>query len=119
MRQDTGRALASGQDIALIDDLDIASLRHATGATTGPRDIGRTTRTALARPARPLAALSFVAGLWLIHILFYPVTLVMPAIINFAFGALAVAFSVLEPVNRLVRAKEERAVETEQAMSGA
>jgi uncharacterized membrane protein YesL len=74
---------------------------------------------ALARPARPLAALSFVAGMWLIHILFYPVTLVMPAIINFAFGALAVAFSVLEPVNRLVRAQEERAVEAEQAMSGA
>jgi uncharacterized membrane protein YesL len=74
---------------------------------------------ALARPGRPLAALGFVAALWLIHILFYPVTLVMPAIINFAFGALAVAFSVLEPVNRLVRALEEHADKTEQAMSGA
>lgn len=74
---------------------------------------------ALARPGKPLAALGFVAGLWLLHILFYPVTLVMPAIINFAFGTLAVAFSVLETVHHLVRAKEERAVEAEQAMSGA
>lgn len=66
---------------------------------------------ALARPGKPLAALGFVAALWLIHILFYPVTLVMPAIINFAFGALAIAFSVLETVQCLVRAKEERAGE--------
>jgi uncharacterized membrane protein YesL len=74
---------------------------------------------ALARPGKPLAALGFVAGLWLLHILFYPVTLVMPAIINFAFGTLAIAFSVLETVNRLVRAKEERAGMAEQAISGA
>lgn len=74
---------------------------------------------ALARPGKPLAALGFVAALWLVHILFYPVTLVMPAIINFAFGTLAIAFSVLETVNRLVRAKEERVGMTEQAMSGA
>jgi uncharacterized membrane protein YesL len=66
---------------------------------------------ALARPGKPLAALGFVAGLWLLHILFYPVTLVMPAIINFAFGTLAIAFSVLETVQCLVRAKEERAGE--------
>lgn len=66
---------------------------------------------ALARPGKPLAALGFVAALWLIHILFYPVTLVMPAIINFAFGTLAIAFSVLETVQCLVRAKEERAGE--------
>lgn len=65
----------------------------------------------LARPGKPLVALGFVAGLWLLHILFYPVTLVMPAIINFAFGTLAIAFSVLETVQCLVRAKEERAGE--------
>jgi uncharacterized membrane protein YesL len=74
---------------------------------------------AVARPGKPLAALVFVAALWLIHILFYPVTLIMPALINFGFGTLAVAFSVLETVNCLSRAKEERAGETEQAMSGA
>jgi len=72
---------------------------------------------ALARPGKPLLALGFVAVLWLVHILFYPVTLVMPAIINFAFGTLAVAFSVLETVNCLSRAKEERAGQAEQAMS--
>ncbi|HWU64051.1 MAG TPA: YesL family protein [Ensifer sp.] len=74
---------------------------------------------ALARPGKPLAALGFVAVFWVIHILFYPVTLVMPAIINFAFGTLAIAFGVHETVNRLVRAKEERAGMAEQAMSGA
>lgn len=66
---------------------------------------------ALARPGKPLAALGFVAALWLVHILFYPVTLVMPAIVNFAFGTLAVAFSVLETVQCLICAKEERAGE--------
>lgn len=65
-------------------------------------------RAALMRPGRPLLALTFCAGLWLVHILFYPVTLAMPVLINFAFGTLVLAFSVAETVNRLVRAQEER-----------
>ncbi|OLP60609.1 hypothetical protein BJF93_20010 [Xaviernesmea oryzae] len=64
-------------------------------------------RAALAEPLRPLAALGFIAALWLVHVLLYPVSALMPAVVNFSFGALAVAFSVLDMVNRLIRAEEE------------
>lgn len=63
----------------------------------------------IVRPGKPLAALSFVALTWLVHVAFYPVTLAMPALINFSFGALAIAFSVRETVNGLARAQEEQA----------
>jgi uncharacterized membrane protein YesL len=75
-------------------------------------------RTALARPLPVLAAFAFIAALWLAHILFYPVSVFMPAVINFSFGALAVAFSVLEPVKRLLRTREEIREEAEEAMPG-
>ncbi len=64
-------------------------------------------KAALARPLHVLAAFAFIAALWLAHILFYPVSLFLPAVVNFSFGALAVAFSVLEPVKRLFHNQEE------------
>ncbi|EJC83513.1 Protein of unknown function, DUF624 [Rhizobium leguminosarum bv. trifolii WSM2297] len=48
----------------------------------------------LARPLPALAALAFNAGLWLAHILFYPVSAFMPATFNFSLGMFAVAFGV-------------------------
>jgi hypothetical protein len=57
---------------------------------------------ALARPLPALAALLFVAALWLLHILFYPVSLFMPAVINFSFGTLAVTFGVHKAAARLL-----------------
>ncbi len=62
--------------------------------------------SALARPLPVLAALGFVAALWLLHILFYPVSILMPALINFSFGALVIAFSVLELVKRVYPRRE-------------
>ncbi|MGO7860807.1 DUF624 domain-containing protein [Rhizobium ruizarguesonis] len=46
------------------------------------------------RPIPALAALAFTAGLWLAHILFYPVSVFMPATFNFSLGMFAVAFGV-------------------------
>ena len=48
----------------------------------------------LARPLPALAGLAFTAGLWLLHILLYPGSLLMPAMFNFSLGALALAFGV-------------------------
>ncbi|AUW46379.1 YesL family protein [Rhizobium leguminosarum] len=46
------------------------------------------------RPLPALAALAFAASLWLAHILFYPVSVFMPATFNFSLGMFAVAFGV-------------------------
>lgn len=48
---------------------------------------------ALVKPLPMLAALAFVAALWLGHILFYPVSVFMPATINFSLGIFAVCFA--------------------------
>ncbi|MDR9773267.1 YesL family protein [Rhizobium hidalgonense] len=48
----------------------------------------------VARPFPALAALGFNAGLWLAHILFYPVSVFMPATFIFSLGMFAVAFGV-------------------------
>ncbi|ADY67349.1 DUF624 domain-containing protein [Rhizobium rhizogenes] len=48
---------------------------------------------ALTRPWPMLAALSFVAALWIAHILFYPVSVFMPATINFSLGMFALCFA--------------------------
>ncbi|MBB2750606.1 UNVERIFIED_ORG: putative membrane protein YesL [Rhizobium aethiopicum] len=47
----------------------------------------------VARPLPALAALAFNAALWLAHILFYPVSVFMPATFNFSLGMFAVAFA--------------------------
>ncbi|EJT02292.1 YesL family protein [Rhizobium sp. CCGE 510] len=46
------------------------------------------------RPFPALAALAFASVLWLTHILFYPVSVFMPATFNFSLGMFAVAFGV-------------------------
>ncbi|RXT17893.1 hypothetical protein B5P46_29070 [Rhizobium leguminosarum] len=48
----------------------------------------------LIRPLPALAALAFTASLWLAHVLFYPVSVFMPATFNFSLGMFAVAFGV-------------------------
>ena len=48
----------------------------------------------LARPLPGLAALLFVALLWLVHVLFYPVSVFLPVLINFSLGALVTSFAV-------------------------
>ncbi len=45
------------------------------------------------RPAPVIAALVFVAALWLAHIAFYPVSVFMPATLNFSLGLFAVTFA--------------------------
>jgi uncharacterized membrane protein YesL len=57
---------------------------------------------ALARPLPALAALAVVALLWLLHILFYPASIFMPALVNFSFGMLAVTFGVHQAAVRLL-----------------
>ncbi|WP_245304035.1 YesL family protein [Agrobacterium bohemicum] len=48
---------------------------------------------ALVKPLPMLAALAFVAALWLAHILFYPVSVFMPATINFSLGIFTMCFA--------------------------
>jgi uncharacterized membrane protein YesL len=57
---------------------------------------------ALARPLPALGAFAFVMLLWLMHIVFYPASIFMPAVLNFSFGALAVAFAVHPVAVRLL-----------------
>ncbi|ANL31551.1 hypothetical protein AMC90_PD00526 (plasmid) [Rhizobium phaseoli] len=52
------------------------------------------TLASVTRPLPALAALAFNAALWLAHILFYPVSVFMPATFNFSLGMFAVAFGV-------------------------
>ena len=48
----------------------------------------------LARPLSAIGALGFVAALWLMHILFYPVSVFMPVTMNFSLGMFAITFGV-------------------------
>jgi uncharacterized membrane protein YesL len=57
---------------------------------------------ALARPLPALTALAFIALLWVLHVLFYPVSIFMPVLINFSFGMLAVVFGVHQATVRLL-----------------
>ncbi|HEV7275239.1 MAG TPA: DUF624 domain-containing protein [Devosiaceae bacterium] len=57
---------------------------------------------ALARPLPVLVAFGFVALLWLLHILFYPASIFMPAVVNFSFGALVVTFGAHRAAARLL-----------------
>ncbi|MGE6738699.1 DUF624 domain-containing protein [Allorhizobium pseudoryzae] len=65
-------------------------------SVTGRRSVGVNIRqaalVALLHPLPMLAALAVIALLWLAHILFYPVSVFMPAMVNFSFGMFAVAF---------------------------
>jgi uncharacterized membrane protein YesL len=57
---------------------------------------------ALLRPLPALVAVAVVAVLWLLHIVFYPASIFMPALINFSFGMLAVSFGVHQAAVRLL-----------------
>src|SRR5262249_5509665 len=48
----------------------------------------------LARPMPAIGALGLVAGLWLVHILFYPLSMFMPAAVNFSLGMFVIIFAV-------------------------
>ncbi len=48
---------------------------------------------ALHRPLPVLGALGGIAGLWAVHIIFYPVSIFMPAVVNFSLGVLLISFS--------------------------
>lgn len=57
---------------------------------------------ALARPLPVLAALAAVSVLWVLHIVFYPVSIFMPAVLNFSFGTLILTLSVHQAATRLL-----------------
>jgi uncharacterized membrane protein YesL len=57
---------------------------------------------ALARPLPVLAALMAVAVLWILHIVFYPASIFMPAVLNFSFGTLILTLSVHQAATRLL-----------------
>ena len=73
-------------------------------------------RAAVMWPLPVLAALGFNLLLWLAHIVFYPVSVFMPAVINFSFGALAIAFGVLETVKRSGGSREDQTGGAQEAM---
>ncbi|MEO5806292.1 YesL family protein [Devosia sp.] len=52
----------------------------------------------LTRPLPGLAALAVVALLWLAHIWFYPVSVLLPVLVNFSLGALVTSFATLKGV---------------------
>jgi len=71
----------------------------ATGAGRPLRDCAKASAVGLlARPLPGLAALLFVAMLWLAHILFYPASVFLPVLVNFSLGALVTSFAVLNGV---------------------
>jgi uncharacterized membrane protein YesL len=49
----------------------------------------------LSRPLPGLGALAFVALLWLVHVAFYPASVLLPVLVNFSFGALLSSFAVM------------------------
>jgi uncharacterized membrane protein YoaK (UPF0700 family) len=71
----------------------------AVGAGRSLADIAKASAiAALAHPLPGLAALLFVALLWLAHILFYPASILLPVLVNFSLGALVTSFAVLKGV---------------------
>jgi uncharacterized membrane protein YesL len=48
----------------------------------------------LARPLPAIGAIGFCAALWLVHVLLYPISVFMPATLNFSLGMFAVTFGV-------------------------
>jgi uncharacterized membrane protein YesL len=66
----------------------------------------------LARPWPAMGAIGFVAALWLVHILLYPVSVFMPATLNFSLGMFAVTFGVhraaVESLSRVTSMRTRR-----------
>jgi hypothetical protein len=64
-----------------------------------PKLIRRAVTATLLRPLPALAALACVAALWLAHVMFYPVSVFMPAVANFSLGMLIVTFAMRPTVS--------------------
>jgi uncharacterized membrane protein YesL len=64
-----------------------------------PKLIRRAVTATLLRPLPALAALACVAALWLAHVMFYPVSVFMPAVANFSLGVLIVTFAMRPTVS--------------------
>ena len=66
----------------------------------------------LARPWPAIGAIGFVAALWLVHILLYPISVFMPATLNFSLGMFAVTFGVhraaVESLSRVTSMRTSR-----------
>lgn len=75
----------------------LVSLAKAKGRSAG-QVIRISALAVLARPLPGLAALSVVGALWLAHILFYPVSVFLPVLVNFSLGALLMSFAMLKGV---------------------
>jgi len=76
----------------------------------------------LARPLSGLAALAFVASLWVAHILFYPASVLLPVLVNFSLGALVFSFAAIGGVHlgfsylqATTRSRTPRSPETQSA----
>jgi uncharacterized membrane protein YesL len=89
----------------------IASCYFIMISVSSRRSLGSTLRlSALATLLHPLpviAALLFVATLWVAHIVFYPVSVFMPATMNFSLGMFAVAFGAHGAVARVLALSRE------------
>ncbi len=62
---------------------------------------------AVTRPWPILAAFGFIAALWLLHVLFYPVSIFMPATFIFSLSTLAVTFSALKGSDQVLQRHTE------------
>ena len=87
----------------------LAAAHGFTLLAMGEQPLGATLRLALlgalARPLPALAGLAVVAGLWLLHVAFYPASILMPAIFNFSYGTLAVTFGVHKAAASLIASR--------------
>jgi len=68
----------------------------------------------LIRPMPALAALLFVAALWFLHIILYPLSVFMPATLNFSLGMFAVAFGVHRTAEMVLTVSPASGVHREQ-----
>jgi uncharacterized membrane protein YesL len=82
-----------------------------------PALLRRAALATLARPLPTLVGLGAVVALWLVHVIFYPVSVLMPAVFSFSLGTLIATFAVLPGVDRVLTripgAEENRATQLE------
>ncbi len=56
----------------------------------------------LLRPVKLFISLAVVTTLWLLHFIFYPISIFMPIVFNFSIGILILTFSTVKGVNEAV-----------------
>jgi len=66
----------------------------------------------LARPLPVLAALGFAASLWLLHVLFYPISVFMPVTINISLGLFALSFAANKAARMVLGGIDKNATES-------